>query len=179
MEEITSKTGNFKKFPVFVKMLISAVKQQSDSVFVDLLTYQDLELLKAKKANGNAAMRQLPASTKRYLILTYSAEFDRVHYPLPLMQADGPDPQRLKQIIQQLRQQTQQQQQSRSSAKQTSGEADADSDLPSARWTGGESTSGVTDLRQQLKLVSGNQHLMACQQPLQHKLSVFAEIHQL
>ena len=27
IEDITSKTGNFKKFPVFVKMLLSAVTQ--------------------------------------------------------------------------------------------------------------------------------------------------------
>lgn len=40
MEDITAKTGNFKKFAVFVKMLLTAVKQASDSVFVDLLTYQ-------------------------------------------------------------------------------------------------------------------------------------------
>lgn len=46
IEEITQKTGNFKKFPVFVKMLRSAILQESDSVFVDLLTYQDFEMLK-------------------------------------------------------------------------------------------------------------------------------------
>jgi len=42
VEEITTKTGNFKKFAVFVRMLVSALQQKSDSVFVDLLTYHDL-----------------------------------------------------------------------------------------------------------------------------------------
>lgn len=28
VEDITAKTGNFKKFPVFVKMLASAVRRQ-------------------------------------------------------------------------------------------------------------------------------------------------------
>lgn len=42
IEEVTRKTGNFKRFPVFVKMLISAITTQSTSVFVDLLTYSDL-----------------------------------------------------------------------------------------------------------------------------------------
>lgn len=42
IEEITQKTGNYKRFSVFVKMLASALLQQSDSVFVDLLTYSDL-----------------------------------------------------------------------------------------------------------------------------------------
>jgi coiled-coil domain-containing protein 61 len=92
-------------------MLLSAVRQQSDSVFIDLLTYQDLEMLKSKKSNGTGPMRQLPISTKRYLILTYASEFDRVHYPLPLTQEDSPDPERLKAVIQQLRQELQQQQQ--------------------------------------------------------------------
>lgn len=30
------------------------------------------------------ASQHLSSSNKRYLILTYVAEFDRVHYPLPL-----------------------------------------------------------------------------------------------
>jgi coiled-coil domain-containing protein 61 len=122
-------------------MLHSAVLQQSDAVYVDLLTYQDLELLKSRKAaaaSGAAAaaatqqQRQLPANNKRYLILTYASEFDRVHYPLPLLHEGQPDPQRLCGVIQQLRQQLedvlagqQQQQQSRqqlSSARQRSGQ---------------------------------------------------------
>jgi coiled-coil domain-containing protein 61 len=123
-------------------MLHSAVLQQSDAVYVDLLTYQDLELLKSRKAaaaSGAAAaaatqqQRQLPANNKRYLILTYASEFDRVHYPLPLLHEGQPDSQRLRGVIQQLRQQLedvlagqqQQQQQSRqqlSSARQRSGQ---------------------------------------------------------
>lgn len=104
IEDITSKTGNFKKFAVFVKMLLSALKQASDSVFVDLLTYQDLELLKSRKAGGQAPPpRTQPPNNKRYLIMTYAAEFDRVHYPLPLLYEEHPDPQHLKRIISQLR----------------------------------------------------------------------------
>lgn len=127
MEEITARTHNFKSFPVFVRMLLTALRRESDSVFVDLLTYGDLELLKSKRAGGAgaagaaqppggdggsggtvpfaaaaAASPQQPPNTKRYLILTYAAEFDRVHYPLPLARHD-PDPQRLQAIIRQLR----------------------------------------------------------------------------
>jgi coiled-coil domain-containing protein 61 len=117
VEDITSKTGSFKKFSIFVRMLQSAVLQQSDSVFIDLLTCQDLELLKAKKAaaaQADAAAqqqqqqpRQLPSglANKRYLILTYASEFDRVHYPLPLMADEQPDPARFKAVIASLRQQ--------------------------------------------------------------------------
>ncbi|KXZ44868.1 VFL3 protein [Gonium pectorale] len=104
IEDITAKTGNFKKFPVFVKMLLSALKQASESVFVDLLTYQDLEVLKSRKAGGQAAPPRTQApNNKRYLIMTYAAEFDRVHYPLPLLYEENPDPQHLKRIISQLR----------------------------------------------------------------------------
>ena len=128
VEEITAKTGSFKRFPVFVKMLLSAVRQESDSVFVDLLTYADLELLRSKRASaagvassaGTAAAAAQagpgpagaaapgaaappPGSTKRYLILTYAAEFDRVHYPLPLAFEEHPDPRRLQATIRQLR----------------------------------------------------------------------------
>ena len=42
IESMTSKTGSFKKFDVFVQMLRSALWQQSETVFVDLLTYSDL-----------------------------------------------------------------------------------------------------------------------------------------
>lgn len=49
IEEITHKTGNYKKFNVFMKMLNTALDNCSESVFVDLLTYQDLEMLKNRK----------------------------------------------------------------------------------------------------------------------------------
>lgn len=43
IEEITNKAGNFKKFNVFVKMLMAAMKRdQPDEVIVDLLTQTDL-----------------------------------------------------------------------------------------------------------------------------------------
>ena len=52
VEEITNKAGNFKKFSVFVKMLIAALKrQQADEVIIDLLTQQDLAVIKARKQN--------------------------------------------------------------------------------------------------------------------------------
>lgn len=38
IEDITSKTGNFKKYPVFLKMLLSALSNQTETVYVDILT---------------------------------------------------------------------------------------------------------------------------------------------
>ncbi|KAK9849944.1 hypothetical protein WJX84_000141 [Apatococcus fuscideae] len=93
IEDVTSKTGSFKKYGVFIRMLITAVQQTSDSVVVDLLTFADLEELKSRRAASSAAAAaQKPA-----------AEFDRVHYPLPLAYEERPDPERLKGLIRQLR----------------------------------------------------------------------------
>ena len=50
IEDITNKAGSFKKFNVFVKMLMTAMKrEQSDEVVVDLLTQSDLAQIKARK----------------------------------------------------------------------------------------------------------------------------------
>ena len=98
MEEITNKAGNFKKFTVFIKMLAAALKrEQNDEVVIDLLTQQDLAMIKARKQNpGMAAPQSLdhlnvPPTVKRYLILTLNGEFEKVHYPLPLNFLEEPD----------------------------------------------------------------------------------------
>ena len=115
IEEITHKAGNFKKFNVFVKMLCAAFTEEKDSVlFVDLLTYADLELLKARKSGSGSqglgshnSNQAAILANKRYVILTYSGEFDRVHYPLPLMHEDpmAPNVTSLRRTITRLRQQ--------------------------------------------------------------------------
>eukprot|EP00933_Yihiella_yeosuensis_P028899 TRINITY_DN22672_c0_g1_i3.p1 TRINITY_DN22672_c0_g1~~TRINITY_DN22672_c0_g1_i3.p1 ORF type:complete len:609 (+),score=129.30 TRINITY_DN22672_c0_g1_i3:53-1879(+) len=85
IEEITQRTGNAKKFDVFVRMLLSALAQESDAVYLDVLTARDLEMLR-RHANpqGPPTTSTAGQSDKRYMILTYRAEFDKVHYPLPL-----------------------------------------------------------------------------------------------
>ena len=104
IEDITAKTGNFKKYAVFVKMLFSSLNEnQSSSVFLDLLTYEDLESLKSRAGAPSRASRA-PTGNKRYVILTYAAEFDRVHYPLPLLYEDNPDPKMMRETILKLRQ---------------------------------------------------------------------------
>jgi coiled-coil domain-containing protein 61 len=116
LEEMTYKTGNIKKFPTFVKMLSTALSQASDTVFIDILTYADLELLKQRKAAAAAGGSQAfppppslatnpahPNNSKRYVILTYIVEFDKVHYPLPLKFESAPDPARLKALVSHLR----------------------------------------------------------------------------
>jgi hypothetical protein len=76
-------------------------------LFVDLLTYADLELLKARKSGGRATATSSSSSgssaNKRYAILTYSGEFDRVHYPLPLSFEAAPNPDSLLRTVARLR----------------------------------------------------------------------------
>ncbi|KAF4659323.1 Coiled-coil domain-containing protein 61 [Perkinsus olseni] len=97
IEEITHRTGNFKSFAVFVQMLFDALLdtdqqeavQDNTTVTVDILTGRDLELLRHRNGGGvppsQLTSRSLPDSeAKRYLILTYQASYDRVHYPLAL-----------------------------------------------------------------------------------------------
>ncbi|XP_071316538.1 centrosomal protein CCDC61 isoform X4 [Trachinotus anak] len=107
IEDLTRKTGNFKQFPIFCSMLESAVRKMSDSVTLDLLTYADLELLRNRKAGVVSRPRghqQSSALTaKRYLILIYTVEFDRIHYPLPLPYVGKPDPAALQKEIRALR----------------------------------------------------------------------------
>ncbi|KDO31219.1 hypothetical protein SPRG_03837 [Saprolegnia parasitica CBS 223.65] len=108
IEELTKKTGNFKRFYTFVNMLVSALNHKSDSVFIDLLTYSDLELYRKRKLGKSSAeappAAALHATNKRYLILTYAVEFDRVHYPLPLLYIEQPTPDILQKTILRLKQ---------------------------------------------------------------------------
>ena len=113
-EELTRRTGSYKSFKMFARMLEMAISNSAHSLFIDLLTYGDLERLRAGKTakdGGNnaaaeaAAVRTPPQSSKRYLILTYTAEFDRVNYPLPLEFVAAEEPKALRRVIARLREQ--------------------------------------------------------------------------
>jgi len=61
----------------------TVIFQASDAVKLDLLTYAELELLKAQKSGTGTHMLQgsrsvsSASSTKKYLIITYAVEFDK------------------------------------------------------------------------------------------------------
>lgn len=74
-------------------MLKSGLNSSSSALSLDLLTLSDLEMMKVKRglSTSSSNLRSSVNSTtsetnqgKRYAILTYTGEFDRVHYPLPL-----------------------------------------------------------------------------------------------
>lgn len=100
IETLTQKSKSFKKFPIFLKMLTSGLDGTSDSVVVDLLTYQELEMFRSSRNPGSNSQAPNPKLlTKRYLILTFSGEFERVHYPLPLSFEEAPNIENLQKTI--------------------------------------------------------------------------------
>jgi coiled-coil domain-containing protein 61 len=76
IEQITTKTGNFKSFKIFMEMLDEAIHSPS--------TRLKLELVEAKQLGLK--------SDKLYLVLTYAVAYDRIHYPLPLQSNERLEP---------------------------------------------------------------------------------------
>jgi len=110
IEELTRKTGNFKSFPIFVSMLKSALNQESSTVTLDLLTFSDLENLRNKSTlnqstNSNVSRQsnQTKNNNKKYLIMTYNVEYDRINYPLQLRYQGKMEANDLLQIIKNLK----------------------------------------------------------------------------
>ena len=101
IETLTQKSKSFKKFPIFIKMLTSGLDCASDSVIIDLLTYQELEMFRSSRNPGTSSSQPSNSKlqTKRYLILTFSGEFERVHYPLPLSFEEAPNIETLQKTI--------------------------------------------------------------------------------
>ncbi|GMH99883.1 hypothetical protein TrVE_jg6085 [Triparma verrucosa] len=81
VEDITRKSGNFKKFAIFHTMLLQSLSP-SPSLTLDVLTVSELMRLKSK--SKSAQTKPPTKDDKRYMILTYIGEYDKVHYPLPL-----------------------------------------------------------------------------------------------
>ena len=103
IEDLTGKTGNAKKFAVFEKMLVKGLEGGSGSVVADLLSALELDNLRVKKPGKQGALTTRVGNNKRYLILTYSVEFDKVHYPLPLTYEEREDQQHLKETVMRLK----------------------------------------------------------------------------
>ena len=83
---MTLKTGNFKKFSLFVEMLFSGLDKSTNTISYDILTMKDLQEKGRKSDNerfdkpgaerlGSERLDLL--DTKLYLIVTYAVAFDR------------------------------------------------------------------------------------------------------
>lgn len=86
-------------------MLQTGLSKDSESVFIDILSYSDLEVFKARKnvSSRNSLISQANSARKRYMIVTYASEFDRVHYPLTLSFEQGNNVQSMQRTITRLR----------------------------------------------------------------------------
>ena len=97
IEDITTKAGSYKTFHLFIKILYSALKKESNSVFFDILNYKDLEELRTKNQSNinnlsqSQSMLDSQKLNKKYLIISYTNEFENVHFPLPLNILENPD----------------------------------------------------------------------------------------
>jgi coiled-coil domain-containing protein 61 len=91
VEELTQKAGNYKQFKVFIDMLTKALTSTTTSLELHWLTSSDLQQLYAQR-QSTFQLNSTPSNNdRRYLIVTYTAEFDRVHFPLPLTSTGAPD----------------------------------------------------------------------------------------
>jgi len=83
INQITKKTGNTKTFSVFLKLLCTSLEATHPALRVDFLSYQDIESLRS----GHKLQECLSDYQvgKKYLILSYITEFEKAHYPLPLL----------------------------------------------------------------------------------------------
>ncbi|KAK2963289.1 putative variable flagellar number 3 [Blattamonas nauphoetae] len=82
IEEITLNTGNFKKFTVFVKMLIQSFSEDSDTLAIDILNYEELKNLRKNKRKPSP--NPTSSNNNLFVILSYVTNFDKVHYVLCL-----------------------------------------------------------------------------------------------
>lgn len=112
IESLTQKTGNYKRFETFISMFKSALLKTSQCVTLDLLTFDDLEMLRSRRTHSRIYSSQNssqilgpPSNNRRYLIVTYTVEFDRIHYPLAMEYCGPPDPRVLQETIQRLEKQ--------------------------------------------------------------------------
>lgn len=86
-------------------MLLTALKGTSESLQLDLLTHQDIENQPMRK--GLTRTTDPIIMKRRYLIMSYLSEFDKVTYPIPLNFNESPSIERLKLTIHRLSQEIQ------------------------------------------------------------------------
>ncbi|KAG2389546.1 hypothetical protein C9374_014106 [Naegleria lovaniensis] len=118
IQTLTSKANSYKPFHTFLKMIYQALMKKSNSVSLEFITKNQMEVLFQKKSSskgsstpsmddGEASKTSLTPSNTRYLIVIYYTEYDCVRYPLPLAYEE-PNIEILKNLIQNLRNENEQ-----------------------------------------------------------------------
>lgn len=114
IEEITLKASASKPYAQFIQMLENALKSKDKNLMVDILTLQDLEKIKQKKVqsssnitNSNEINSSISITkqkcNKQYLILTSVNGGSTIHYPLPLILDENPDPLIMRKTIERMK----------------------------------------------------------------------------
>ncbi|KAA0191437.1 hypothetical protein FBUS_06614 [Fasciolopsis buskii] len=107
VEELTRKTGNFKRFDTFCSMIQSALSQRTNTLSLDLVSYDDLEALRQTSLKSrilNSSSPTVPMRNNRYyFILSYVTEFDKIHYPIPLTYVGSLSLEACRELIRKLR----------------------------------------------------------------------------
>ena len=93
IEDITKKTGHPLSFAEYMKMLVEGIDGTNESVHLDVISQQQLEMLRSQSSNVKSSRN------KRYFIITYYHPNERVQYPLPLSPLENPDQKTLKRIV--------------------------------------------------------------------------------
>ena len=84
-------------------MLISAFLRTSDSLLVEIMSYREMNNKFGKPGSQSKIITPEQAS-KRFLLLTYVGEFEKMQFPLPLMYFSEVSSSRLKLTIKRLSQ---------------------------------------------------------------------------
>ena len=107
IEDMTLKAGSSKSFQVFLKMLQSALTNDSNSVKLDILGFSDLEQMRNKQLNSSnntsSTNNDFVKQNKKYLIVIYSEFQEKVNFPLSLNYLVEPDFEIMKKTIERLK----------------------------------------------------------------------------
>ncbi|KAG5448375.1 Coiled-coil domain-containing protein 61 [Clonorchis sinensis] len=103
IEELTRKTGSFRRFGTFCAMLQTCLREFVPGLQLDFLSFDELDSIRKNQSNVASGRPLSNRQDKRYLILSYVTEFDKVRYPLPLTHIGVLTPEVLRGLIQNLR----------------------------------------------------------------------------
>merc|ERR1712048_1319398 len=89
IEQMTSRTGNYKSYQTFIKMLTNVTNTSKNNKPIKSLSYKIMTLSDLSQFRGveknNKRINSEQDEAKRYFLLTYQTPYEKVHYPLPLI----------------------------------------------------------------------------------------------
>lgn len=116
IEEITQKMNNRKNFHTFCKMIHTAIKNQSESLFWKVYTFDQIRKIQKKKTmaqsidfemnfqtdQNESVTQRMENKQNRLFILGYRTEFEEAKFPLKLIYSETKETHILHEIIRNL-----------------------------------------------------------------------------